>query len=113
MIEWSDEQLMVRDAIRRFIDAEVVPQIDALEHDGVPPYDVIRKLYAAFGMDQMARDRFKKQLERKVSGTVESASERAERAGERRAGAGVDADDARLGRCRQVEGPGVIGDHQV
>ena len=82
MFEWSEEHLMVRDAIRRFIDAEVVPQIDALEHEGVPPYDIIRKLYAAFGMDQMARDRFKKQVERKVSGTKESAEERSERAGD-------------------------------
>ena len=82
MYEWSDEHLMVRDAIRRFIEAEVVPQIDAVEHEGVPPYDIIRKLYAAFGMDQMARDRFKKQLERKVSGTKESATERSERAGD-------------------------------
>ena len=82
MSEWSEEQLMVRDAIRRFIDAEVVPQIDAVEHEGVPPYDIIRKMYATFGMDQMARDRFKVQLERKVSGTTETASERAERAGD-------------------------------
>jgi alkylation response protein AidB-like acyl-CoA dehydrogenase len=82
MYEWSEEHLMVRDAIRRFIEAEVVPQIDAVEHEGVPPYDIIRKLYATFGMDQMARDRFKKQLERKVSGTKESADERAERAGD-------------------------------
>ena len=28
MYEWSEEQLMVRDAIRRFIEAEVVPNID-------------------------------------------------------------------------------------
>ena len=82
MYEWSEEQLMVRDAIRRFIDAEVVPQIDAVEHEGVPPYDIIRKMYATFGMDQMARDRFKKQLERKVAGTTETAEERAERAGD-------------------------------
>ena len=82
MYEWSEEQLMVRDAIRRFIDAEVVPQIDAVEHDGVPPNDIIRKMYATFGMDQMARDRFKVQLERKVSGTTETATERAERAGD-------------------------------
>ena len=59
MFEWSEEQLMVRDAIRRFIEAEVVPNIEALEHGDMPPYDIIRKLYATFGMDQMARDRFK------------------------------------------------------
>ncbi len=74
MYEWSEEQLMIRDAIRRFIDSEVVPNIDALEHGDLPPYDIIRKLFETFGMDQIARDRFKKQLERKVS-DVNSAAE--------------------------------------
>ncbi|HUA95997.1 MAG TPA: acyl-CoA dehydrogenase family protein [Acidimicrobiales bacterium] len=82
MYEWSEEQLMVKDAIRRFVDAEVVPHIDAVEHEGMPPYDIIRKMYATFGMDQMARDRFKVQLERKVSGTEETPGERAERNGD-------------------------------
>ena len=66
MFEWSEEHRMVRDAIRRFIEAEVVPNIDALEHGDMPPYDIIRKMYATFGMDQIARDRFKVQLERKA-----------------------------------------------
>ena len=80
MFEWSEEQLMVRDAIRRFVEAEVVPNIDALEHGDLPPYDIIRKLYATFGMDQMARDRFKKQLERKVAGAGRSPTDGAGRA---------------------------------
>ena len=67
MFEWSEEQLMVRDAVRRFVEAEVVPNIEALEFGDMPPYEIIRKLYATFGMDQLARDRFKAQLERKVA----------------------------------------------
>ena len=67
MYEWSEEQLMVRDAVRRFIEAEVVPHIEELEFGDLPPYDIIRKLYSTFGMDQLARDRFKRQLERKES----------------------------------------------
>ncbi|MGA8723840.1 MAG: acyl-CoA dehydrogenase family protein [Acidimicrobiales bacterium] len=62
MFEWSEEQLMVRDAVRRFVEAEVVPHIDELEFGDLPPYDIIRKLYTTFGMDQLARDRFAKQL---------------------------------------------------
>ena len=62
MFEWSEEQLMVRDAVRRFVEAEVVPHIDDLEFGDLPPYDIIRKLYTTFGMDQLARDRFAKQL---------------------------------------------------
>jgi alkylation response protein AidB-like acyl-CoA dehydrogenase len=82
MFEWSEEQLMVRDAIRRFIEAEVVPHIDELEHGDLAPYDIIRKMQSTFGMDQMARDRFKKQLDRKISGGAETAAEREERAGD-------------------------------
>jgi acyl-CoA dehydrogenase len=62
VFEWSEEQLMVRDAVRRFVEAEVVPHIDELEFGDLPPYDIIRKLYTTFGMDQLARDRFAKQL---------------------------------------------------
>src|ERR1035437_6576668 len=83
VFEWSEEQLMVRDTIRRFIEAEVVPHIDELEHGDLPPYDIIRKLYATFGMDQMARDRFKIQLDRKRDGdAAESPVERAEGRGD-------------------------------
>ena len=32
MIEWSESQLMIRDAVRRFIEAEVAPHVDELEH---------------------------------------------------------------------------------
>ena len=78
MFEWSEEQLMVRDAVRRFIEAEVVPNIDALEHGDMPPYDIIRKLYATFGMDQLARDRFKAQLDRKSAGAPRAHPARGE-----------------------------------
>jgi alkylation response protein AidB-like acyl-CoA dehydrogenase len=83
VFEWSEEQLMVRDAVRRFVEAEVVPNLDELEHGDLPPYDIIRKLYATFGMDQLARDRFKAQLDRKtaaVEGTASSAATGPERA---------------------------------
>jgi alkylation response protein AidB-like acyl-CoA dehydrogenase len=62
VFEWNDEQLMLRDAIRGFIAAEVVPHIDELEHGEMPPYDIVRKLYSTFGMDAMAKDRFAKQI---------------------------------------------------
>ena len=78
VFEWSEEQLMVRDAVRRFIEAEVVPNIDALEYGDMAPYEIIRKLYATFGMDQLARDRFKAQLSRKVAdGTGQDATTKA------------------------------------
>ena len=68
MIEWSEQHLMIRDAVRRFVDEEVVPHVEALEHGELPPYDILRKLYATFGIDEMARSRFGKQIEREKQG---------------------------------------------
>jgi hypothetical protein len=62
MYEWSEEHLMLRDAVRRFVVAEIEPRIDELEHGDLPPYDVIRKLMRTFGMDAMARERFKRRI---------------------------------------------------
>src|SRR5690606_37942911 len=64
MIEWSEEQQMVRAAVRDFIEKEVVPHHRDLEHGDLPPYDIVRKLFATFGMDAMARDRFERQIAR-------------------------------------------------
>jgi alkylation response protein AidB-like acyl-CoA dehydrogenase len=64
VIEWSEQHRMIRDAVRRFVEAEVVPNVEALEHGGLPPYDVLRKLVSSFGMDEVARARFRRQLER-------------------------------------------------
>jgi alkylation response protein AidB-like acyl-CoA dehydrogenase len=68
MIEWSEQHLMIRDAARRFIDAEVVPNVEELEHGDMPPYDILRKMIRTFGMDELARARFAKQIEREKSG---------------------------------------------
>jgi alkylation response protein AidB-like acyl-CoA dehydrogenase len=61
---WSDEQLMVRDAVRQFVEREVKPNLEALEHGDLPPYDILRRMYSSFGMDALARDIFAKRLER-------------------------------------------------
>jgi len=64
MIEWSEEHLVMRDAVRRFIEAEIVPNLEELEHGDTPPYDVLRKMFQTFGIDEVARGRFEKQIER-------------------------------------------------
>ena len=46
MIEWNEMQLAMRDALRRFIAAELAPKIDDIEHNGVPPYDLWEHLPA-------------------------------------------------------------------
>ncbi|MGH9090150.1 MAG: acyl-CoA dehydrogenase family protein [Acidimicrobiales bacterium] len=68
MFEWSDEHLAIRDAVRRFVHEEIDPRLDDLEHGDLPPYDVIRSLYATFGLDQLAREGFSRALERRRSG---------------------------------------------
>jgi alkylation response protein AidB-like acyl-CoA dehydrogenase len=64
MIEWSESQLMVRDMVRKFVEAEVAPRLDELEHGDLPPYEILRKLVRAFGMDELARQRFRHQIEK-------------------------------------------------
>jgi alkylation response protein AidB-like acyl-CoA dehydrogenase len=77
VIEWSEEQLMVRDAIRTFIDKEIKPNLEALEHGDTPPYDILRTMYRTFGMDAMARDRFEKSLAPEAKGErIETAAGR-------------------------------------
>jgi acyl-CoA dehydrogenase len=67
MIEWSEMHLSIRDAMRRFVEAEVVPRIKDIEHGGEPPYDVLRKLVATFGIKDMAEARFAHQIAKEKS----------------------------------------------
>jgi alkylation response protein AidB-like acyl-CoA dehydrogenase len=64
MIEWSEQHLMIRDAIRKFVEAEIKPNIQELEFGDMPPYDILRKMMRTFGMDVVARQRFEKQIAR-------------------------------------------------
>ena len=47
MIEWSESLLMIGDAGRRFVEAEVAAHVGELEHGDLPPYDILRKMYPA------------------------------------------------------------------
>jgi hypothetical protein len=55
MFEWSDEHRMMIDAVRQFIDKEIVPHRTELEHGDLPPYDLLRKMFSTFGIDAVAR----------------------------------------------------------
>jgi len=70
MIEWNEQHLMIRDMVRRFIDTEIIPNLEELEHGDLPPYDTMRKLASAFGIAEAARMRY------------EAMKQRAQRAGE-------------------------------
>ncbi len=64
MFEWSEEHQMIREAVKRFVDDEVRPHVEELEHGDMPPYDIIRKMLKTFGLDALARDRFATQIAR-------------------------------------------------
>jgi acyl-CoA dehydrogenase len=81
MIAWSESQQMVRDVVRKFVEAEIAPKVDELEHGDLPPYDILRKLFKTFGMDELARQRFKGMIarEKKAAAGEPAAAERTER----------------------------------
>ena len=72
MLEWSDVDIAVRDAVREFVDKEVRPHVDALESGEMEPYPIIRKLFATFGIDALARDSLEKRLARMRDGAEKS-----------------------------------------
>jgi alkylation response protein AidB-like acyl-CoA dehydrogenase len=75
MFEWSEEQLMIRDAVRQFVDKEIRPNVEALEHGDMPPYDILRKLFKTFGMDAMAKAGFEKRIAAEKAGTARAPRE--------------------------------------
>jgi alkylation response protein AidB-like acyl-CoA dehydrogenase len=68
MIEWSDVDIAVRDAVREFVDKEVRPHLDELESGEMEPYPIVRKLFATFGIGEMARESLNKRLDRLRAG---------------------------------------------
>ena len=87
MFEWSEEQQMIRDAVRQFVEAEIAPRREELEHGDLPPYDILRKLFATFGMDAMAREGFKARIEREKR--IEAGEEEPTEPSEPRGGGGA------------------------
>ena len=62
MLEWSDVDVAVRDAVREFVDKEIRPHVDDLESGDMAPYPIIRKLFSTFGIDVMAKESLEKRL---------------------------------------------------
>ncbi|WP_040788714.1 acyl-CoA dehydrogenase family protein [Nocardia paucivorans] len=62
MFEWSESDLMVRDAVRGFIDKEVRPNLDALDSGEMLPYPILRKLFSDFGIAALNEESFGKAL---------------------------------------------------
>src|SRR3954454_8487378 len=75
MFEWPEDLQMVRDAVRQFVDNEIRPHREELEHGDLPPYDLLRKMYKTFGMDQMAADGFDKRIAAEEAGKPQARGE--------------------------------------
>ncbi|MDT5002563.1 MAG: hypothetical protein QOK12_4668 [Mycobacterium sp.] len=77
MIEWSDTDLMMRDAVRQFVDKEIRPYLDELETGALSPYPIARKFFSQFGLDVLAAESVKKMLDReRAKGNGESKREK-------------------------------------
>jgi acyl-CoA dehydrogenase len=60
MLDFTDEQKMARQMLRQWADKELAPHVAKMEKGEILPYDIMRKLIRAFGMDEMVRAQFKK-----------------------------------------------------
>src|SRR5687768_6647663 len=58
MIDFTDEQKMVRQMVRKWAEAELAPHVPAMERNEITPYEVMRKMLRTFGMDEMVRGAF-------------------------------------------------------
>jgi alkylation response protein AidB-like acyl-CoA dehydrogenase len=74
MLEWSDVDIAVRDAVRDFVDKEIRPHLDELESGEITPYPIIRKLFSAFGIDVMAKESLERRLAKMRSGETSARS---------------------------------------
>ena len=67
MFEWSEEHEAIRAVVRRFVDDEVRPHLNDIEHHGVAPYDVLRRLYEVFGLRDAAIENFQRLHDRTLA----------------------------------------------
>ena len=62
MIRWSPEQQAMKDALREFVQKSIEPHRHDLEGGGLPPYDILRELFATFGLDEIAQERYARSM---------------------------------------------------
>jgi alkylation response protein AidB-like acyl-CoA dehydrogenase len=93
MIEWSEQHLMIQDMVRKFVQSEIVPNREQLEHGDMPPYEVMRKLVNTLGVADAARMRYEAMKARAL--TEDAARARGETpAPKKDRGAPINAGDA-------------------
>ena len=70
MFDYTDEQRMVRDMIRQWVERELEPRAAEIEQ-GEPPYELMRNLARSLGLAEIARSRFARIAKRKEKGEAE------------------------------------------
>lgn len=68
MLDFTDEQKMAQKMVRQWAQQHLAPVVLAMEKGEILPYPTMRKLIAAFGVDEMARASFAKMAERAQRG---------------------------------------------
>jgi alkylation response protein AidB-like acyl-CoA dehydrogenase len=68
MFDFTEEQKMVRQMVRKWVQAKLVPSVDALEDEETLPYPLVRDFIKTFGADEMARSLLAKLEERAKEG---------------------------------------------
>ncbi|MET7768563.1 acyl-CoA dehydrogenase family protein [Nocardia sp. NPDC005366] len=86
MFEWSETDVMIRDAVRTFVDKEVRPHLDALDNGEMTPYPIIRKLFGQFGIDAAAGESIRKLLDKEQTRADAAAAGEPEPADKQKSG---------------------------
>lgn len=77
MIEWNEQHRQIRGMVRKFIEAQIVPNIEELEFGDTPPYDILREFLGTFGIGEMQKAKFLADLDKEKKG--EEKKEKKER----------------------------------
>jgi alkylation response protein AidB-like acyl-CoA dehydrogenase len=77
MFDFTEEQKMVRKVVRKWVDQNLVPAVDALESEQTQPYDLMRAFIKTFGIDEMARASMRKLARTAASPAEDDADETA------------------------------------
>ena len=67
MFAFSEEQKLVQQMVRRWVDAKLAPQNDALESGTLLPYDLMRDFAKTFDLPSTVKAGFAKMAERSQS----------------------------------------------
>ena len=81
MFDFTEEQKTMRKVLRRWVEAELAPHVDALESEVMLPYEPMRKLLKTFGADDLARQAIANAEKRAAGEAGEAAGAREDEAG--------------------------------